>query len=218
MSRLFGVIPAAGKSRRMGQPKLSMPLGDSTVLECVCRAVKLAGVECIVVVVGPQGRELIPLAESAGAHVLQLADDTAEMRHTIVHGLEWLETYCQPAVDDAWLLLPADHPCIEPQVIAQLLAARLLQPQRSIVVPTHQGRRGHPVLIGWGHVAAIRHLPEGTGLNTYLRQQESETLEVPVATESILWDLDTPEDYQRLLSTSQPHQPHSTPLRDRGKS
>jgi molybdenum cofactor cytidylyltransferase len=211
MSRLFALIPAAGKSRRMGQPKLSLRLGDSTVLECVCRAVKLAGVERVVVVVGPQGRELVPLAESAGAHVLQLADDTAEMRHTIVHGLEWLQTHCQPAADDAWLLLPADHPCIEPQIIAELLAAHQRQPQRSIVVPTHQGRRGHPVLIGWQHGPAICALPEGTGLNTYLRRQASEVLEVPVAAESILWDLDTPEDYRRLLATLQPHQPHCTP-------
>jgi molybdenum cofactor cytidylyltransferase len=182
----------------MGQPKLSLRLGDSTVLECVCRAVKLAGVERVVVVVGPQGRELIPLAESAGAHVLQLADDTSEMRQTIEHGLSWLETHCQPRPDDAWLLLPADHPCIEPEVIAQLRAAQDRQPERSILVPVYQGKRGHPVLIGWRHVPAIRGLPYGMGLNVYLRQQIAETLEVEVAAESVLWDLDTPADYQRL--------------------
>jgi molybdenum cofactor cytidylyltransferase len=196
--RLFGLIPAAGKSRRMGRPKLALPLGNGTVLEGVCRAVKLAGVERLVVVVGPDGRELVSLAESAGADVLQLADDTAEMRHTILHGLAWLQTHCQPRPDDAWLLLPADHPCVEPQVITQLRAARDRQPERSIIVPTYQGQRGHPVLIGWQHVPAIRQLPEGMGLNAYLRQCPAETLEVAVTNESILWDLDTPEDYRRL--------------------
>jgi molybdenum cofactor cytidylyltransferase len=207
VTRLFALIPAAGKSRRMGQPKLLLRLGDRTILEHVCRAVKLAGVERVVVVVGPDGCALVPLAESAGADVLQLDDDTAEMRHTILHGLSWLQTQCQPRPDDAWLLLPADHPCVEPDVIVELSAAHAQQPERSIVVPTYQGQRGHPVLIGWEHLAAIRHLPEGTGLNAYLRQHPGRTLELPVSRPSILWDLDTPEDYHRLLNgpTSPPH-------------
>jgi molybdenum cofactor cytidylyltransferase len=196
MSRLFGLIPAAGKSRRMGQPKLTLRLGNVTVLEHVCHAVQQAGVERVLVVVGPHGHPLAALAKSVGADVLQLAEDTTEMRHTIEHGLAWLEQHCQPQPDDAWLLLPADHPCIEPQVIAELRSAHARKSERSIVVPAYQGRRGHPVLIGWRHVPAIRSLAVGTGLNVYLRQQLSETLEVAVGTESILWDLDTPEDYE----------------------
>jgi molybdenum cofactor cytidylyltransferase len=65
-------------------------------------------------------------------------------------------------------------------------------------VPTHQGRRGHPALIGWEHVAAIRATPSDQGLNAYLRSRPKETLELPVASDSVLADLDTPEDYERL--------------------
>src|SRR5580704_11488313 len=90
MSRLFGLIPAAGKSQRMGQPKLTLRLGDATVLERVCRAVQRSGVERVLVGVGPHGDPLVALAKSVGADVLQLANDTAEMRHTIEHGLAWL--------------------------------------------------------------------------------------------------------------------------------
>lgn len=195
MPRLFGLIPAAGHSRRMGRPKLALRLGDATVLERVCRTLQQAGVERTVVVVGPHGSELVALAESEGADVLQLASATDEMRQTIEHGLDWLERHCQPQPTDAWLLLPADHPVLEPAIIEQMQAAR--QRQYSIVVPTYQGKRGHPALIAWEHVAAMRRLPQDVGFNVYMRQHAAQTLELPVQTESVLWDLDTPDDYRR---------------------
>jgi molybdenum cofactor cytidylyltransferase len=66
-----------------------------------------------------------------------------------------------------------------------------------IVVPTWQGKRGHPTLIGWGHVAGIRARPAGEGLNLYLRSQP--VVEVAVADSGVLADMDTPEDYARLV-------------------
>ncbi len=44
----------------------------------------------------------------------------------------------------------------------------------------------------------MRGLPAGRGLNVYLRQHQEETLEVPVASAEILFDLDTPADYELL--------------------
>ena len=95
--------------------------------------------------------------------------------------------------------MPADHPTLRPEVVRQLLAGRAEGPACSIVVPTWQGRRGHPTLIGWKHVAGIRAHPAGEGLNGYLRLHTKERLEVPVDDPSVVEDLDTPEDYQRVL-------------------
>ena len=55
MTRTFGLIPAAGKSRRMGRPKLTLPLAARTVLEAVLDTVRQGGVETVLVVVGPDG-------------------------------------------------------------------------------------------------------------------------------------------------------------------
>ena len=73
------------------------------------------------------------------------------MRTTCEHGLAWLEDRYHPSGDDGWLLLPADHPTVRPGVVRALLDAA---PGRSIVVPVHQGRRGHPTWLRWSHVAA----------------------------------------------------------------
>ena len=47
---------------------------------------------------------------------------------------------------------------------------------------------------------AIRALPSEIGLNVFLRSHPRQTLEVPVESPTILWDLDTPEDYRRILA------------------
>lgn len=198
---IFAIIPAAGKSTRMGRPKLSLPLGSSTVLGCVIGALRAANVDQIVVVVGPHVAELASLTEAAGAASYLLLHETPDMRATVEHGLRWLEERFRPRPEDAWLLVPADQPLLRPAVVASLLNARRADPSMSIWIPTFAGRRGHPALIGWKHVEGIRAFAPGQGLNLYLRRQRAETAEVPTDADDILIDLDTPADYERLRQT-----------------
>ncbi len=195
---VWALIPAAGKSTRMGRPKLTLPLGERTVLEHVAAALRQGGVSNILVVLPPQGHELAAIVEKAGARPMLLTEPTPDMRASIERGLDWLEAQGMGR-DDRWLLAPADHPTLEADVVRRLLSTAQGDAQFSIHIPTHGGRRGHPTLIGWKHVAGIRALPRGQGLNAYLRQHADEICEVPVASAEILFDLDTPEDFQRLL-------------------
>jgi molybdenum cofactor cytidylyltransferase len=197
----FALIPAGGQSSRMGRPKLALALGDRSVLEWVIGALHEAGVRQTLVVVGPQVPELVPLALAAGAEVVSLPAETPDMRATVEHGLRWVEERWQPRPEDAWLLVPGDHPTLEARVVRQLLLAHALYPEFSILVPTYEGKRGHPTLIAWQHVAGIRNLPADQGLNAYLRRHSTETREVPLADAAILCDMDTPQDYERLQRT-----------------
>jgi molybdenum cofactor cytidylyltransferase len=194
----FAVIPAAGKSSRMGRPKLALPLGERTILEHVVAALRQAEIEHILVVIGSHVAELASLAESAGAYICIIEALPTGMRGTVEHGLRWLEERFQPRPEDTWLLMPADHPALDASIVPQLGSAYAAHPQSSIVLPTYRGRRGHPTLFSWKHVAAIRAWPAHLGLNTYVRQHVAQTLEVPVNSASVLWDMDTPEDYEWL--------------------
>jgi molybdenum cofactor cytidylyltransferase len=196
---IFAVVPAGGKSTRMGRPKLTLPFRGRTVLECVLDALRLGGCHETLVVLGSQAAELAPLAREAGAHVCRLEEETPDMRATVEVGLRWLEEHFRPSDSDAWLLVPADHPALDPHVVAGMREAFLAQSAKSIVVPTYADQRGHPVLFGWKHVQGVRNHAPGEGLNTYLRLHELETLELPVEKPDVLTDLDTPEDYARLL-------------------
>lgn len=195
---ILAVVPAAGHSTRMGRPKLSLPLGDRSILGHVVAALRAGGAQHVVVVIGQHVQELVPLAEAAGAEVCRLAEPTADMRATVEHGLRWLEDRYSPRPDDAWLLAPADHPALDAAVIRHLCDTLLADPSRSILIPVHAGRRGHPALIAWRHVAGIRTFPPDRGINAYFREHAAEVREVPVSRPGVLCDLDTPDDYDRL--------------------
>ncbi len=197
--RTFGLIPAAGKSQRMGRPKLLLPLGEQTVLERVVSAVRSAGVDEVVVVAAPDADALVQIASKAGAHVVRLTEDTPDMRASCLCGLAWIEERLQPRSDDGWLLLPADHPTVDAEIVRAILISAQGNPEATIVVPTHQGRRGHPTWLSWAHIAGIRKLASGVGLNTYIRQHTGATREMDWPSDEVLRDLDTPEDYRRFM-------------------
>ncbi len=195
---IYAVVPAAGLSSRMGRPKLSLSLGGRTVLERVVAALRQGGVDEVLVVVGPTGAGLAAVAEAAGASVLHLPEATADMRATVEAGLHLLENRFHLRPDDAWLLAPADHPVLDAEVVRLLLAAYAARPSQSIIIPVHEGRRGHPTLFAWRHALDIRAHPGGKGVNDYLRLQQEQIMEIPAPSAAVLWDLDTPDDYERF--------------------
>ena len=196
--KIAALIPAAGKSRRMGRPKLSLQLGGKSVLEHTIAAVRGAGAAPVLVVVGPDDVELSTIASANGAEVFRLAQDTAHMRATVEHGLTWFEAHGSLEPDDAWLLLPADHPTLDAAVVRPLVQAAHENFTHAVFVPTYQGKRGHPTLIRWRLASAIRALPADAGLNTLFRSLGSAVREVPTATPDVLLDMDTPEDFAVL--------------------
>jgi molybdenum cofactor cytidylyltransferase len=194
---IFAVLPACGHSVRMGQPKLSLQLGNRTVIERVVLALRSGGADHIVVVVGPHVPELVPLASSAGGEVLVLPAPTQDMRETVVAGLAHLEERFHPLPTDWWLLTPADHATLSPAVIHKLRAAADMH-THCIIIPTHHGQRGHPTLLSWQYATAIRAQLPGRGINALIREYHRETLELDVSDPEVLSDLDTPQDYLRL--------------------
>ncbi len=195
LSRFFALIPAAGKSRRMGQPKLLLPLGGRSVIEHVIAAFQEAAVRDIIVVARPNASALKSVVEHAGANVVRLDEDTPDMRTTVQRGLDWIETRFSPSDEDGWFLVPADHPTLAPTVITELARSWRVG---AIAIPVFNGQRGHPALIGWQHVRGIRVFDQDVGLNAYFRSQRTATIEVPVDSAEVLTDLDTPQDYQKL--------------------
>lgn len=203
-SRLFpfALIPAAGRSRRMGVPKLLLDLGGQTVIARLLAALERAGVVNRLVVIGPEDAELRAEIARSGGRAIVAATPPPEMLMSIKLGL-WavtddLSTNREAAVPDAaWLLIPADHPVIDVETIQRLLEAAVENPGR-IIVPTYNGRRGHPTVFAWKHATDIDRVPPGLGFNWIVKQHAADVLEIAVPSSGVLVDLDTPEDYERL--------------------
>lgn len=195
--RLFAVIPAAGHSRRMGQPKLLLPLGGTTVIERVLTVLDHPAIAARCVVVRASDAPLTEAVHRAGGLVLHPLVDPPDMRASVTFALETIQRDFSPCEDDGWLLVPADHPVLDRRLIETLIAA-WERDRPLILVPRVGNRRGHPTLFRWSLTREVARIPADLGLNWLLNEHASEVSELPVEGNAALTDLDTPEDYERL--------------------
>ncbi len=196
----FAVIPAAGRSERMGQPKLLLPWGRSTMIEHVLGVWRESRVDRVVVVVHPHDAQLAEVCAGCGAEVVQPAGPPSEMKVSVLLALEYFARF-KPCATDAWLLAPADVPGLTAATINALLDAyeaslcKAVDSPR-IWAPRCGTRRGHPVLFPWLLAAEVGQLAADEGVNALLSRYPIEFVQADQA--SILEDMDTPEDYERL--------------------
>ncbi len=194
MPNSFAIVPAAGRSRRMGAPKLLLPWGASTVIEHVLAAWQASRTTHTVVVVHPDDEALAEVCRTSGAEVVVPSEPPPDMKVSVRLALEYVTERYAPHERDAWLLAPADMPTLSTDVINRVLAA--YQADRSkIIVPVHAGRHGHPALFPWSLAADVAHLAENEGVNRLLARHPVREVECPA--EALAVDLDTPEDYRR---------------------
>ena len=185
------LIPAAGTSARMGELKPLLPLAGKAVIENSIDRLRSAGVACIRVVVGHRAAELTPIIEKAGALWIENPGFSSGMLSSIQTGLRVL-----PENFGAFFVLPADMPLFRVSTIAALREAGSAG-RAQICFPTFEGRRGHPPLLAMALKERILAWHGEGGLQGFMENLNTDTLDVPVADEGILLDLDTPEDYHR---------------------
>lgn len=201
--QFFAIIPAAGRSTRMGTPKLLLPWQSGTIIELVLEAWRSSSVGHVLVVVDPADLKLAEICRGAGADVIVAGSSPPDMKASVLVGLNDVEQRFAPTGDDAWLVAPADIPALSARVIDRLLtehrAAIRSQYPTEILVPVHAGRRGHPVLFPWNLAAEVGRLQENAGINQLLDRFSVREIDGPAA--AIAQDIDTPDDYRR-------HRPH----------
>jgi molybdenum cofactor cytidylyltransferase len=190
------VVPAAGRSLRMGTAKLLLPWGQATVIEAVLERWRASRVDRLVVTVRADDHRLTETCRRAGAEVVVVDPAPADMRASIQAGLAHVADRHCPTAADVWLVAPADAPALASAVIDRLLSAHRPEAPR-VVRAMHQGRGGHPVLLPWAAAAELGRLAAQQGLNQLVKN--SQPIELECGAEALCADLDTPDDYRRLL-------------------
>jgi CTP:molybdopterin cytidylyltransferase MocA len=94
----------------------------------------------------------------------------------------------------ACFLQNIDNPFIEPGLLDALLEAMT---PGGYVIPLCNGRGGHPILLGNKVVDYLRQQRGLTDLRQALKQFNK--VEVPYNDERILWNINTPDDYNEFL-------------------
>ena len=175
----------------MGQPKALLIYHGRTFLEQILGTIRESSIESTVVVLG-HDREAIESSVSLGVSVFN-EDYEKGMTTSFQAGIRALA----PEVDGAVIFL-VDHPVVDPQTV-DLLISKFL-PGR-IVLPLHEGRRGHPVLFSREVLEEILELSPTSGANVVVRRSQERITEVEVSQPGILVDIDTPENFERLKAS-----------------
>lgn len=192
---IAAIILAAGKSTRMGTPKMLLPWGQSSVIETVVQHVIATELKPVVIVTGANQtsieEKLTPFSERVQViHNGQYA--RLEMFFSIKLGIRQVAGHCHAA-----MLILGDQPHIAPQTVAGLIA--LFNDQNaSIVIPSYNMRRGHPILLHQRFFNEILDMPDDASLKTFLANNEQEIQYLLIDDDSILEDMDSPEEYQQL--------------------
>lgn len=189
--RVAAVILAAGQSSRMGQSKMLLPWDGRSVVEAVVSRAISARLSETVVVTGYQGEAVTRALDGLP---VQIVDNPhyrqGEMLSSLQAGLRAL-----PDTIAACLVMLGDQPAISARTIGQVLAA-YAERKGDIVRPVFQGQAGHPILIDRRFWPELLELSTGMPRDVIRRHPDDLAL-ADVDTDSILSDIDTPEQYQR---------------------
>lgn len=202
LPRVFGIVPAAGFSRRMGRPKQLIPIDGRTMLERTLAPLIASRLAGVALVTRPGVVESLPPLDAKVAVVVR-DDPEGEMIDSIRAGLAELAERRLPAPRDGVLVCPGDQPGISPADIDRCIAAFAAEPQ-AIVVARHRGRPGHPIIFPLALAPIVRSAVCDEGLRALPRLHADRVRHVECKSAGVVLDVDRAEDLrQREFSVEQ---------------
>ncbi|AEB57230.1 nucleotidyltransferase family protein [Ectopseudomonas mendocina] len=189
--RVAALMLAAGYSRRFGADKRRATLADGRSLLAASLTLPCSMLEEVWLVLrpdeAPTGMDL-----PTGVRVVQNAASAQGMGHSLAAGAERLLAESNA---DAVAIFLADMPSIHRDSLETLIAH---SSANNIVLPSYQGKRGHPVLFGRNFWPQLATLSGDAGAKPVLQQNPNAVRIVELDDPGVLQDIDTQEDWQSL--------------------
>lgn len=194
---ISAILLAAGESRRMGGDfKPLMKWGTRTVISACIDNLKRSRVDEIIVVLGFRESEIRARLAGAGVQFAINREFSKGMLSSLKTGLPMVSPRCEGV-----LVALVDQPMVGPEVINPLVVS-FGDFDKRISIPTFEGKHGHPIILSREFEEEIMRLDDNDtdGLKTLINAHRHEIQEIPVESASILEDIDSPEDYARLVA------------------
>lgn len=181
----------------MGRPKASLTLenGD-TFLSRIVRTFRAADVDDVVVVVGHEAGDIVESFSRTGevARLVENLDYESGQLSSLVKGLNAVD---RPGVT-AMLVTLVDVPLVAASTV-RAVVDRYRQTGALVVRPVRGAAHGHPVLIDRALFDDIRRADPTSGAKAVVRAHASAAGDVEVSDEGAFLDIDTVEDYRRVV-------------------
>jgi len=191
---LAAVILSAGASSRMGRPKALLPYREGTFLEHLIGVTRHPRIGVTRVVLGA-GAEAIRTAAKLDPSIVVLNPEWEQGQLSSIgaglRSLEGIET-------DGMVLCPVDHPLVSARLVSELVE-RFYEEKKAIVVPTYNGRRGHPVIFSSALFGELLAAPAEQGARAVVWAHSADILEVPTDEEGVVLNLNDPDMLKRAM-------------------
>ncbi|HEY6467042.1 MAG TPA: nucleotidyltransferase family protein [Candidatus Acidoferrales bacterium] len=188
-------ILAAGESRRMGTPKALLDYHGKTFLEHLIDATRHPRVGILRVVLGAKAEEIRAQLRSLDAASIAVNVDWQRGQiSSIQAAIRSLPT----GATEGLMLCPVDHPMISPAVVSELIAA-FDATRKSIVLPVHEGRRGHPVIFRAGLYEELLKASPEVGARQVVWAHAGDVAEVPTEDKGVTLNIDDPSAYRNAF-------------------
>ena len=195
MSGTVALLLAAGESRRMGQLKALLPWRGAPLLSHQVSALRQAGADRVIVVVGHQADHLKPLLEGQEGVEWVVNPDYLQGKTTSIKA--GLATIGEGQTE-VLLILNVDQPR-SVETIGHLLQQHSAS-SSLITIPTFGGKGGHPIIVSSQLLGELMDINEETqGVRAVVDRHKERTRRLELDAPEVLWDLNTPEQYEQAL-------------------
>jgi xanthine dehydrogenase accessory factor len=190
------IILAAGESKRMGKPKMTLPFGDKSIIEKVVSHATHSVLDKIIVVLGSDAEPVRRLLQEYAVKTVLNNKYKDGMLSSVQCGLSTVS----PTTDGVMILL-GDQPMVSSSVIDKVLDA-FKRSGKDIIIATCGKKRGHPILIGRKYFQEVMEFPAEKTLKDLLIKYPGDIEEVETGSPEILRDIDTHQEYLAELKNN----------------
>jgi molybdenum cofactor cytidylyltransferase len=190
-----GLVLAAGRSRRLGQPKQVLAYRGRTLLDATLETARACGFDQILVALGGASAIVRSTVDLTGVEVVENEHFSSGCSSSLVAALPFIDERTE-----ALVLLLGDQPEVQPRAVDSLRAT-CESSVASIGVCHYGDGRGHPFWFARSMFGALDGLHGDKAVWKLLESGRWPVCEVQIDGTSPL-DVDTWDDYQRLLESS----------------
>lgn len=189
---LSAIVLAAGRSSRMGALKQLLPFGDTSVIERIVTMLLTSQVTETIVVLGHRADEIEAQLTGYGVRFVRNPNPEGDMLSSVQCGVE------AAVQGHGVMIVLGDQPLITAEMVDDLIAY-YEQQQDAFVIPVHEEKRGHPMIISPRYREDILSLSGSNGLKELRDRYPDAISRVSVDTETMLIDMDYYHEYEDAL-------------------
>ncbi len=198
LKKTAGIILAAGTASRMGKTKQLLPFQGTTLLGRVLENAAASNLDELIVVLGHDADNIMKTVDFSGMRVIINTEHAKGQSTSLIKGLDAVSASCFGA-----MFLLSDQPLITAKIINRMITVFQVS-VAPILIPFCNGRRGNPVIISRSLFPQLSSLSSDTGARVMFDAYKDLIEKINFENDAVLLDVDTPLDYENLLSRPYP--------------